>query len=134
MTVKDTTAMIAGMTPVLDPGDWVFCAVTGTATIPADAFAVIQEAEGTTLILPQATAQSGGYDSSAVMRKITLQVNSDLEGVGLTAAVATALAAQNIPCNVVAGFYHDHIFVPKTDAGQALGALQDVQQNAQNTG
>lgn len=132
MPVKDTNAMIAGMTPVLDPGDWVFCAVTGTDTIPPDAFAVIQEAEGTTLILPQATAQAAGYDGSSVMTKITLQVNSDLEGVGLTAAVATALTAQNIPCNVVAGFHHDHIFVPKSDAGTAYGTLLDVQQNAKS--
>ncbi len=131
MPVKDTHAMIAGMTPVLDPGDWVFCAVTGAGALPADAFAVIQEAEGTTLILPQATAKAVGYDSSPVMKKITLEVNSDLEGVGLTAAVATALAAQDIPCNVVAGYYHDHIFVPQGMAGAAYAALQTVQEAAQ---
>ncbi|WP_299613070.1 ACT domain-containing protein [uncultured Tateyamaria sp.] len=130
MTVKDTQAMIASMTPVLVPGDWVFCAVTGTGTIPTDAFAVIQEAEGTTLILPEATAKAGGYESSAVMQQITLQVNSDLEGVGLTAAVATALTAQNIPCNVVAGYHHDHIFVPKTLGGIAYAALLKVQGDA----
>ncbi|WP_299599816.1 ACT domain-containing protein [uncultured Tateyamaria sp.] len=130
MTVKDTQAMIAGMTPIIVPGDWVFCAVSGTGTIPPDAFAVIQEAEGTTLILPEETAKADGYQSSAVMQLITLQVNSDLEGVGLTAAVATALAKQNIPCNVVAGYHHDHIFVPKTQAGIAYATLLDVQNAA----
>ncbi|MCB4378954.1 ACT domain-containing protein [Synechococcus sp. MU1644] len=130
MTVKDTQAMIAGMTPIIVPGDWVFCSVTGTDTIPPDAFAVIQEAEDTTLILPEATAKAGGYQSSAVMQLITLQVNSDLEGVGLTAAVATSLANQNIPCNVVAGYHHDHIFVPKTQAGIAYATLLDVQNAA----
>ena len=130
MTVKETQAMIAGMTPIIVPGDWVFCAVTGAGTIPADAFAVIQEAEGTTLILPEATAKTGGYPCSGVMQLITLQVNSDLEGVGLTAAVATALATRNIPCNVVAGYHHDHIFVPKTQAGIAYAALLDVQNAA----
>ncbi|WP_299208032.1 ACT domain-containing protein [uncultured Tateyamaria sp.] len=130
MTVKDTQAMIAGMTPIIVPGDWVFCAVNGTDTIPPDAFAVIQEAEGTTLILPEETAKAGGYQSSTVMQLITLQVNSDLEGVGLTAAVATALAKQYIPCNVVAGYHHDHIFVPKTQAGIAYATLLDVQNAA----
>lgn len=130
MTVKDTQAMIAGMTPILVPDDWVFCAFAGKGAIPIDAFAVIKETEGTTLILPEATAKAGGYKSSAVMQQITLQVNSDLEGVGLTAAVATALATRNIPCNVVAGYHHDHIFVPKTQARTAYAALLDLQNTA----
>ena len=129
MTVKDTQAMIAGMTPSLDPGTWAFCAVTGDDTIPSDAFAVIQETEGTTLILPEATAKQGGYTASPAMKKITLQVNSDLEGVGLTAAVATALTKQNIPCNVVAGYHHDHIFVPEAQAGLAYDTLLQLQNN-----
>jgi len=127
MTVKDTQAMITGMTPTLDPGTWVFCAVNGDGTIPPDAFAVIQEAEGTTLILPEATAQAVGYTASPTMKKITLQVNSDLEGVGLTAAVATALTKHNIPCNVVAGYHHDHIFVPEAQAGLAYATLLQLQ-------
>jgi hypothetical protein len=43
--------------------------------------------------------------------------------VGLTAAVATALARENISCNVVAAYHHDHLFVAQTDAERALGAL-----------
>ncbi|MEL7132070.1 MAG: ACT domain-containing protein [Pseudomonadota bacterium] len=130
MTVKDTQAMIAGMTPTLNPGTWAFCAVNGNGTIPKDAFAIIQEAEGTTLILPKPTAQAGGYTSGPAMKKITLQVNSDLEGVGLTAAVATALTKQSIPCNVVAGYHHDHIFVPEAQAGLAHATLLQLQGDA----
>lgn len=132
MTVKDTTAMIAGMAPIRVPGDWVFCTATAEDTIPADAFAAIREAEGTTLILPHATAEAGGHATGPVMQLITLQVHSDLEGVGLTAAVATALTRENIPCNVVAGFHHDHIFVPKAQADAAFATLLQVQKAAQN--
>jgi uncharacterized protein len=46
------------------------------------------------------------------MRQITLDVHSALDGVGLTAAVAVALAAEGIPCNMIAAHHHDHVFVP----------------------
>ncbi|WP_265086797.1 ACT domain-containing protein [Ralstonia pseudosolanacearum] len=62
--------------------------------------------------------------------RITLNVYSSLEGVGLTAAFATALAQQGISCNVVAAIYHDHIFVPLEDAKRALEALLAMQSEA----
>ena len=65
------------------------------------------------------------------MVKITLQVYSDLEGVGLTAAVATALAEEGIPCNVVAALHHDHLFVPETQGQRALACLQALSRAAQ---
>jgi uncharacterized protein len=55
---------------------------------------------------------------------ITLTVHSSLEAVGLTAAVSKALTEENISCNVVAAFFHDHIFVPVKDAERAMNALQ----------
>ena len=130
MTVKDTHAMIAGMQPLLDPGIWAFCAVNGDGTLPNDVFAVIQEREGTTLILPVATAKAGGYTASPPMKKITLQVNSDLEGVGLTAAVSNALATSGIACNVIAGAHHDHLFVPWDRREEALKLLEKLSLDA----
>jgi hypothetical protein len=61
------------------------------------------------------------------MRRITLTVPSALDGVGLTAAVATALADAGIPCNVVAAFHHDHLFVPAAMAKRAVRVLLDLQ-------
>jgi hypothetical protein len=55
-----------------------------------------------------------------------LTVHSALDGVGLTAAVASALADAGIPCNMVAAFHHDHAFVPLDDAPRALAILQDL--------
>ncbi|MEM6700501.1 MAG: ACT domain-containing protein, partial [Bacteroidota bacterium] len=57
---------------------------------------------------------------------ITLEVHSALEAVGLTAAFATAFAQHNISCNVVAGYYHDHIFVGKKDAEKAVEVLKSL--------
>ncbi len=115
--VSDLGGMLAGMAPVLDPRRWAFMLVDGAPR--EDAFALIREDEGTTAIVP--------HDSGDFAR-ITLTVHSALEGVGLTAAVATALAQQGIACNVVAGFHHDHLFVPRARAEEALDVLRDVAQ------
>jgi len=50
-------------------------------------------------------------------------VTSALDAVGLTAAVATTLTSDGIACNVVAGFHHDHLFVPVEKAANAISAL-----------
>lgn len=115
--VSDLAGMLAGMAPVLDAQRWDFVLVDGEP--PADAFALIREDEGTTAILPQ--------DRGAFAR-ITLMVHSALDGVGLTAALAGALAARGIACNVVAGFHHDHLFVPWARRGEALDVLQRLSQ------
>ena len=57
------------------------------------------------------------------MRCITLTVHSSLEAVGLTAAIATELAGLGISANVVAAYYHDHVFVPCAQAEQAVAGL-----------
>ncbi len=116
-TVSDLAGMLAGMAPMLDTRRWAFVAVDGAA--PPDAFALIREDEGLAAIMP---AQDGDF------ARITPMVYSALEGVGLTAAVATALASCGIACNVVAGVHHDHLFVPWERADEALDVLQRLSQ------
>ncbi len=111
--VSDLAGMLAGMAPALDAHEWGFLVVESEP--PSDAFAVIREDEGTTAIVAQ---EGGGF------ARITLTVHSALDGVGLTAAVSTALAQQGIACNVVAGFHHDHLFVPWARRDEALAILQ----------
>lgn len=115
--VRDRAAMIAGMSPVLDGTTWVFVQSQDPALV-AQALGTFRETEGLTLILPEA-ANAGGLP----MARITLQVHSALDGVGLTAAVSGALARADIPCNVVAAFHHDHLFVPEDRAGEAMAIL-----------
>lgn len=62
--------------------------------------------------------------ASKPMRQITLTVHSSLDAVGLTAAFATELTRHGISANVVAGYYHDHIFVAEKDAERAVAALE----------
>ncbi len=111
--------MLSGMAPVLNLQRWAF--VVAEDAVPAEAFAVIHEEEGTTAILP---------DPAGDFARITLMVHSGLNGVGLTAAVAGALAERGIACNVVAGFHHDHLFVPWERREEALATLAALSKNA----
>ena len=57
---------------------------------------------------------------------ITLTINSSLESVGLTSSFSNALARQGISCNVIAGYYHDHIFVKFDDRNTAMRILNNL--------
>lgn len=85
-----------------------------------------REAEGVTVIVPRESAARLGLEYSYVAAWITLTVHSSLEATGLTAAVATALAEAGISCNVVAAYFHDHIFVARSDGERALRVLEDL--------
>jgi len=67
---------------------------------------VFQEAEGTTVIVLQSEAEDFGLAYEFPSRMITLNVHSSLEAVGFMARIATALAAEGMGVNPVAGFFH----------------------------
>jgi len=123
--VRDGRAMIAAMAPRLDSRRWRFVLVqpdTAPQLLGA-AIGTFREDEGVTAIVPVDVADELGIEGPDFAR-ITLMVHSDLEGVGLTAAVATALADAGIACNMVAAFHHDHVFVPALRAEEALEVLR----------
>lgn len=130
ITVEDTAGMISGMSPELMSGAFDFCTLAVNdprlAELMPYARATFQETEGTSLILPVEIMHAQNLPQTAPMAQITLNVFSSLEGVGLTAAVAQALAAENIACNMVAGFHHDHAFVPLSRADDAMAVLRKL--------
>jgi uncharacterized protein len=111
------------MRPVLHPGQFVFTSVPGPVPPGLRPVVTVTEDEGLTLVVAQQQADAVGLAYDYVAAWITLRVNSALDAVGLTASVASALAQAGLSCNVVAGFHHDHLFVPYHRAGDALGAL-----------
>lgn len=117
--VTNLKAMLIGMNPKLNERSWCFHAISDPAFIPDTAFAVIREDEGMSCIIPAPAAA----DDAPQFARITLQVHSDLSGVGLTAAVSTRLAAAGIACNVIAGLRHDHLFVPWEKREDAMALL-----------
>jgi len=126
--IHDRNAMISGMSPSRREGVFHFC-TAGEPTSPeitAKAIGTFREAEGLSLILPQATILKLGFADDQPMACITLNVFSALDGVGLTAAVAQILADAGIPCNMVAAYHHDHAFVPLAMADTALALLKNL--------
>ena len=121
------SGLIRSMKPVLNEGEFVFCTFADTAQIDlSKAICVFKEQEGISVILPKSVADDNNFNYSYISSWITLLVHSSLEAVGLTAAVSAALAKENISCNTVAGFHHDHIFVAKKDAERAMRVLQNL--------
>ena len=125
--VRGAGEMVAGMTPDLKPGAYVFCAAGDRDWAALTPLAMFREAEGVSLILEQGAAEAAGFPVEAPMALITLNVYSALDGVGLTAAVATALAEVGIACNMVAALNHDHFFVPADRADEAVETLRQLQ-------
>ncbi|MFE6664798.1 ACT domain-containing protein [Streptomyces sp. NPDC057697] len=122
---RDLRTLLGGMRPELNPGRYVFTTVPGDA-VPAGVRPVVTvaEPEGLTLVLPESEAVSAGLGHDFTAAWITLRVHSALDAVGLTAAVALALTDAGVSCNVVAGFHHDHLFVPCDRGEEALGVLE----------
>lgn len=120
--VKALDDMLRQMSPDLSPETYFF---TSVQEVPdgLTPLLVFQEDEGVTVIVTLEQAQQYSLHVEQPMSRITLRVHSALEGVGLTAAFSNELAEADISCNVVAGFHHDHIFVPTGDAQRALRAL-----------
>lgn len=115
------------MQPTLNPGTYVFVSRSFPAEwLFQEAISIFREKEGITVILPEPIARANGLSYTNTFCWITLEVHSALEAVGLTAAFSRALAEATISCNVVAGYYHDHIFVPQPEAENAVKALQNL--------
>ena len=118
---KNLETMLKTMKPELHEGDYVFCHVKDLNPLnTTDSILIFKEQEGTTIVIKKELADNLNLEYSFVAAWITLTVHSSLEAVGLTAAFSTALSNEGISCNVVAAFYHDHIFVDKSDAGKAM--------------
>ena len=96
------------------------------ASAPAATVGWFREAEGVSVILPLADAVAAGLSIDFEAAWITLNVESSLAAVGLTAAVSAALAGEGISCNVVAACRHDHLFVPVERVGDAMRVLLNL--------
>jgi hypothetical protein len=121
------STLLKNMTPVLNPGDYVYCTVKDISTIDVNEIvASFKENEGITIILKKENADHCKLNYTYIAAWITLTVHSSLSATGLTAAFATALANEGISCNVVAAYYHDHIFVDKRDADKAINTLRNL--------
>ncbi len=126
----DLSTLLATMQPRLDPVTYVWATVE---KVPdgVTPVATMREDEGLTVVCSQAEADAAGLDYTFPCARVTLDVHSALEAVGLTAAFAAILGKAEISANVVAGYHHDHIFVPIDRADDAVAALEWLAASAQ---
>jgi len=121
--------MLVSMSPVLTEGEYVFCTLKDanygdySAARPIASFS---EAEGLTLVMLKSAAEVSALTYQGVFRCITLNVHSSLQAVGLTAAISGALSEQGISANVIAAYFHDHIFVQAEFADKAISILSTL--------
>ncbi|PKG97844.1 ACT domain-containing protein [Paraglaciecola sp. MB-3u-78] len=126
------TKLIASMAPTLTENEYVFGILDNidyTQLALLNPIGTFQEKEGLTIIVAKHKADEFNIAYSGVFKCITLNVHSSLDAVGLTAAVSNKLTQSNISANVVAAYYHDHVFIASKDAEKALAELNDLVQH-----
>ncbi len=121
------SVLIKNMQPVLNNGLFVFCSLPAQTAIDFHRIVFFfREQEGVTIVVEKVYADTKGFEYTAVFAWITLHIHSALEAVGLTAAFSNTLADNHISCNVIAGYYHDHIFVQQELGERAVAVLTEL--------
>ena len=122
----DLKKLLANLSPQLDSREYVFCTFKESTYgdyAELNPIASFLETEGLTLVIARDSADSEGIGYQGIFKRITLNIYSSLEAVGLTAAVSSLLAEHGISTNMIAGYFHDHIFVGAADAERAVALL-----------
>ena len=121
---KKLEILLKAMRPKHNVGEFVFCEVENLEKIKLNEIVMsFREEESITIITKKEIADKLNLKYSFIASWITLTIHSSLEAVGLTAAFSKALSENGISCNVVAAFYHDHIFVNRKDTEKAIEIL-----------
>lgn len=115
----DLQRLLAGLAPELAARPRAIRSQAADASVPAGTIMLFREEEGVTTVV-----EVDESTDEPLWAQITLRIHSSLEAVGMMAAIATALAARDIPCNAVSAYYHDHLFVPWPRRDDAIAALQ----------
>ena len=122
--ISDINVLLKSMSPKLREGEYVFAVLTQEQVETLNPMLLFEEEEGKTVVITKAEAEARSIHYDAVWNLITLTVHSDLQAVGLLAAVSNKLAEAGISINVVSAFYHDHLFVLPEKANEAMRILE----------
>jgi len=126
---KNLDKLLSAMSPALIAGEFVFCSFEKARYgdhSDLEPIAAFTESEGLTLVITKSNADKQEIKYESVFRCITLNVHSSLDAVGLTAAFSSKLAEHGISANVIAGYFHDHIFIQNEHAEKAIAAINEL--------
>lgn len=132
--IKDLKQLLVSIEPVLAKEEYIFCSFQNISVeeiVSLNPVCTFHEKEGITLIITTQKAISNNIDFESVYKLISLNIHSSLDAVGLTAAISTKLASKNISANIVAAYYHDHIFVQKEKSEEAMNTILELQKESQ---
>ena len=118
--------LVKSLNPKLNDGEYVFTTVNDIESLDIkEVICTFREEEGITLVLKKIKADQLGLKYYFIASWITLKIHSSLNAVGLT-----SIFQLNLPkiksCNIIAGYYHDHVFVPIKDSLRALNILRNL--------
>jgi hypothetical protein len=125
---RDLEKLLASMSPELLDEEYVFCTFQNAQYgdyLDLEPIAAIRESEGLTLIIPKRKADDKNINYESAFKRIILRIHSSLDAIGLTAAFSSKLTEHEISANVIAGYYHDHIYVQSDHAEKAMKALNE---------
>lgn len=126
---KNLDKLLSAMSPELMAGEFIFCSFEKSHYgdhSELSPIVAVAESEGLTLVIPRSKADEHNIKYDSVFRGITLKVHSSLDAVGLTAAFSNKLTEHGISANVIAGYFHDHIFVQAELADKAITAINEL--------
>jgi uncharacterized protein len=144
--------LLRTLTIVQHPATYVFATVPTSTQLPfplSDVLLIFREpctssstthstnataAEMTTLILTQDIAITHSVDHTFPSKMLTCNVHSSLDAVGFMAEMSRVLTEEGIGCNVIAGYFHDHLFVPVDKVGDAVRVLEGLKEQALRLG
>ena len=127
---KKEQTILKKLNPKLNDGEYVFCSVNNIEDIESNKIiGSFKEKEGVSIILSKKEAINLKLSYSFIAAWITLRIYSSLEDVGLTANFSNALSNNGISCNVISGYYHDHVFVNINDKDKAMNILKNLSVN-----
>jgi len=126
---KDLLKLLENLSPALLKDEYVFCTFKDSTYgnfSDLEPFASVKEKEGLSLVLEKKKAESANIKFESIFCCISLGIHSDLTSIGLTAKISSVLCENDISSNIIAGYFHDHVFVPSHQAENALKVLHQL--------
>jgi len=126
---KDLLKLLENLSPAMSEDEYVFCTFEDSTYgnfSDLEPFASVKEKEGLSLVLEKKKAERANIKFESIFRCISLGIHSDLTSIGLTAKISSVLCENDISSNIIAGYFHDHVFVPSHQAENALDVLHKL--------
>jgi hypothetical protein len=129
--VRDLHDLCREVTPSIADGVFVSCTFSDFRLPDGlEPICTVRESEGLAAIVAKTQAEAAGIPHTFPCRLVTLAVHSSHDVVGFLACITQKPAQAGIPCNAVAAFHHDNLFVPKARAAGTLKVLHGLSAEA----